>query len=112
MSWQWRTSMDRGQCGHHGPSVVDCVVVELEVDTACVTHRPQVAPAASVTAIRISCLTVTLTPVRCSSLPVSLSLSSSLSLSLCVYLCVYLSPLLFEVLTMLLNEILNSIGIQ
>ena len=104
--------MDRGQCGHHGPSVVDCVVVELEVDTACVTHRPQVAPAASVTAIRISCLTVTLTPVRCSSLPVSLSLSSSLSLSLCVYLCVYLSPLLFEVLTMLLNEILNSIGIQ
>ena len=56
--------MDHGHSGQLGLTAVLCVVEELVVDIASVTHRPQVAQDATVLDTRISSLTVTLTPVR------------------------------------------------
>jgi len=64
MRRRWRTSMVRGRSGRRGPSAVVCVAEERAVDTACVTRRPQVAPAASVMDTHTSSPTATLTRVR------------------------------------------------
>jgi len=56
--------MVHGQAGLRGPSAVLCVGEALAVDSASVTHRPQVALVVNARDIHSKCLTATVTPVR------------------------------------------------